>query len=298
MTSNPTYIHRKQKMNDVPNPLMKQYQPPDCPAEIERWHYPDTDYGLLGSFSSQKQKFLELDKVNKKLSLPRRLHKCKVEYLTDEDMHEERMRIAGKSNINGKKETEKIITPHTPLSSSRVLPKNMNIFNENTSTARTNDTVLTDTVRSDNVHTNKNLKKYKNPNRNTQTDMYNQKISTFKSLSGPHPEILADWRANRASGFVSTQKHPLEPPTQRELHLNQFKPPGLVSKTSSESNLLQKPKKVEKPLNFQTTEIPKIENSSHMKDDLDILVAQLEKTEKDMARQQLKISLRKKALYK
>jgi hypothetical protein len=100
----------------------------------------------------------------------------------------------GKSNINGIKENETIITPHNPVSSSRVLPQNMNIFNENTNSARTNNSVRTDTARTDNVLTSKNLKKYKNPDINTHTDMYNQKISTFKSLGGRHPEILADWR--------------------------------------------------------------------------------------------------------
>jgi hypothetical protein len=80
-----------------------------------------------------------------------------------------------------------------------------------------------------------------------------------------------------------------------------FKPPGLITKIS-ESNLLQKTKKVEKPL--KNSESPKNlkneknENSSQTKDELDFLLIQLEKTELEMARQQLKISLRKKALYK
>ena len=69
-----TFISIKKKMNSPPNPLMVQYQPPTGRKEVDRWHYPEVDYGLLGSFVSQKAKFLELEEINRKLSQPRRLN--------------------------------------------------------------------------------------------------------------------------------------------------------------------------------------------------------------------------------
>ena len=43
------------------------------------------------------------------------------------------------------------------------------------------------------------------------------KISDFRMIAGINPEAVAKWRAKRAADFVTTQKHPLVPPTSREL---------------------------------------------------------------------------------
>jgi hypothetical protein len=106
--------------------------------------------------------------------------------------------ISGKTqatHMNSIRENEIENKPHTPLSSSRLLPQNLKKLNENsarTDTARTNNSARTDTARTDNGYTNRNIKK--NGNADVNTSMYNQKISTFKSLGSSHPEILADWR--------------------------------------------------------------------------------------------------------
>jgi hypothetical protein len=99
------------------------------------------------------------------------------------------------THMNSIRENEIEIKPHTPLSSSRLLPQNLKNLNENsarTDTARTNNSARTDTARTDNGYTNRNIKK--NGTTDVNTSMYNQKISTFKSLGSSHPEILADWR--------------------------------------------------------------------------------------------------------
>ena len=60
---------------------MVQYQPPTGRKEVDRWHYPEVDYGLLGSFVSQKAKFLELEEINRKLSQPRRSEAVEIKLL-------------------------------------------------------------------------------------------------------------------------------------------------------------------------------------------------------------------------
>ena len=70
---------------DPPNPLMDCYRPPPGKPEKARWVIPDIDYGLLGQFQSQKEKFKELEDINKILAKPRRAYKVRMEDITDED---------------------------------------------------------------------------------------------------------------------------------------------------------------------------------------------------------------------
>jgi hypothetical protein len=123
-------------------------------------------------------------------------------------------------------------------------------------------------------------------------------ISALKSLGPSHPEVLAKWRSDRASGFISTQKHPLDPPTQRDMTERVFRPAGtFVSQPPKElpgrkaggggaGYTLKK-----KPVEAQ----PYVEeNTARMKETLDSLMQQLTKTENEIERQKLKIALKRK----
>lgn len=120
-----------------------------------------------------------------------------------------------------------------------------------------------------------------------------QKVSSLKSLRSSNPEILEKWRAKRAASYVVTQKHPLEPPTQRELTSKPFKPSGSLS-TDSAGEAVVVPRASGKSGNSKrrgTGDGPL--ESSRMRGSLGPLLDALKKTEADIERQELKIALNK-----
>lgn len=68
---------------------------------------------------------------------------------------------------------------------------------------------------------------------NPPVDFYKQKISIFKDVSAKHPEMLAEWRAQRAADFVSSHKNAVDPPMRRELSTKSFRPGGILPATTA-----------------------------------------------------------------
>lgn len=180
------------------NPILAQKTPrkdktfdnsvPEAPKVPERWHYPDTDWGLMAKFKSQKHIY---DKLQ-----------------SQENEYREKLQ-----EFQENKDTEMKINKDT-IRTSR---------SGNQITARdTNDDIIVENItnREPKLTSRKDDVKYQ-PNQ-----LYNKKISDFRIVGKNNPEILAKWRAKRAADFVLTQNHPLEPPTSRKLADKLFKPAG------------------------------------------------------------------------
>jgi hypothetical protein len=150
-------------------------------------------------------------------------------------------------------------------------------------------------------------------------DFYHQKVSTFKSLGSSHPEILANWRAKRAADFVNKKKNALDVPEHKGMPANlTFKPAGPVHIPQKPKDLPNK-KVAPPPLpkghaadtyhltlgigstapadstsGYGNTYSSSSADIGSLKAGLGTLVEQLQKTEEEIARQELKIGLKKK----
>jgi len=107
-----------------------------------------------------------------------------------------------------------------------------------------------------------------------------------------HPEILAKWRAQRASQFVVTQKHPLEPPTHRDLTARPFKPGGGLYEPQAAKPHAKKKRVggvgvgVGVGVGMGVGPV----TTARMRDTLTSLMDQLKKTEGEIEKQSLKLS--------
>ena len=344
----PRTFVRLMNKNEPENPLMSQYRPPEAPPEKSRWHIPEIDYGLLGQFQSQKEKFKELEDINKILSKPRRAYKVRMEDITDEEYERngnvtEAERVTMTKILNGTYSAQ--LEPPPPKLSARTRDKMTNQLYERRmvgmsiggatvgSDAYSKQTVATQTLeammsarekalnsargdrdhqRQDSArasarggggfplepiiagkkHTTKHLPSFPEDRELMDGDLHDQKVSTFKALGKEHPDILAKWRTNRASEFVMTQKHPLEPPTGRDLPEQVFKPAGTVI-PQAPKDFKKKPGTMKKSAADSVGGGGGGESTARMRETLDTLVSQLEQTEAEIERQKLKIALRK-----
>ena len=180
------------------NPILAQKTPrkdktfdntvPEAPKLTERWHYPETDWGLMAKFRSQKHIY---DKLQ-----------------SQENEYKEKLQESIENKINNMKMNNDTIR----TSRSNITARDINGSDEITVENIINREPKLASIK-DNI-------KYQ-PNQ-----LYEQKISNFRVVGKNNPEILAKWRAKRAADFVLTQNHPLEPPTSRKLGDKLFKPAG------------------------------------------------------------------------
>ena len=329
----PRTFVRLMNTNEPANPLMDQYRPPAAEPEKSRWHIPEIDYGLLGQFQSQKEKFKELEDINKILSKPRRAYKVRMEDITDEE-YERNGNVSDEERetmtkiLNGTYTAQ--LEPPPPKLSARTRDKMTNqlyerrlvgmsiggatvgsdSYSKQTAATQTLEAMMSargkalnsargsgprqdssrvsarggggfplEPITGKKHNTTKHLPSFPEDHEHTDGDLRDQKVSTFKALGKEHPDILAKWRTNRASEFVMTQKHPLEPPTGRELSDHVFKPAGTV--------IPQAPKDFKKKTATMMKSVTSDgtggggggESTARMRETLDVLVNQLEKTE-------------------
>ena len=184
------------------NPILAQKTPrkdrsfdnavPEAPKQVERWHYPETDWGLMAKFRSQKQIY---DKI-----------------LSMEQEYKEKVQEFNDKSINDKVNNETIASSRSV--GSITARDSIDDIKSGRITERTATKAITSRVDSQLPY---------EPNQ-----LYDHNISTFKVVGKTNPEILAKWRAKRAADFVLTQTHPLEPPTSRMLSDKLFKPAGVA----------------------------------------------------------------------
>jgi hypothetical protein len=120
-------------------------------------------------------------------------------------------------------------------------------------------------------------------------------VAAMMTMQLDHPEILAKMRAERAAKFVGTLKNPLEPPDKASMSSRgNFRPGGslkhneaILNKTSTKGGKTKPP-----PATIVVS--ARDVDTARMKESLGNLVAALEDTDQQIARQNLKIALAKK----
>lgn len=126
------------------------------------------------------------------------------------------------------------------------------------------------------------------------------KISDFKMVAGLNPEAIAKWRAKRAADFVTTQKHPLDPPTARELAERPFVVSTIKTNALPSSESPPKPGggKVSKirpaPNKFAALAAPAVVDTARLQQSLGSLMSELQRTQDEISRGELKLALKNK----
>lgn len=251
------------------------YNPPPAPEVKERWVYPETDWGLMLKFASQKQIYQELEEQAKRCDEKIKEFRSKQESKSMDSSRklqeeEEGAQMTSRSQLSARKETGRM------------------------STARDSETALLPTLMEEKVETSR-----QKTVRTSRQDAVHPTVATLKALreNANHPEILEKFRAQRAAEFVKKQKHPLEPPTSRDLPSLDFKPGGgsvnleaITEKRRVRQEELQTMKKQpKKPIANQEPV-----STARLKEQLGTLVEQLKKTDNELSMQDLKIALNTK----
>jgi len=126
-------------------------------------------------------------------------------------------------------------------------------------------------------------------------------IKTFKVLGGPHPEVLDQWRAQRAAKYIKTIKEPLDPPPKKVInHPRSMLPPGKFHEEIPDyGNRNAPPPKHIKKVRGGFVPNAKVKDIDSMKASLSDLMGALDKTETELERQKLTLKLNtlKKASY-
>jgi len=278
------------------NPLMAEKTPrkekkfnfgvPEVPEnlrKVERWNYPSDDWGLMAKFTSQQPVYNKI--YDKKKHYEETVAKFRADKLNqvnngDDENKKENNTLNSEFKLTSRIPTQTQMTARTQQSD----------IGRNTERS-TGRKALTDEIfaSTDNVPLETVLDNT-DPN-----NLYNSKISGFKGLAKYNPEILAKWRAKRAAEFVLEQKHPLDPPTARDLTARPFKPGGSIP--LDPSGVVIKVKyvsKTKKPNNSKMTDASGL-STSRMQGTLGELLEQLNQTQCEIERQELKIALKTKS---
>lgn len=250
----------------------------------ERWQYPEIDFGLMGKFRSQKHV-----------------------YDTYMGKHEDYMR-----KLENFREEEKLATTQREkepfkatqeaMTSSRAIDPPGGLWGDEgnqkydsarasargNDTSRTNRECIFDELQTETSRVKQTRKKV--PPIGQEPDTEKTTISNFRMIAGLNPEALAKWRAQRAAVFVTTQKHPLDPPTAREL----IERPFLVTypRGGVEPREHVEIRKIHKPINKYATEA--VVNTARLQQGLGALMSELERTESEIERHELKLALKNK----
>eukprot|EP01041_Mallomonas_annulata_P008614 gene8614-17775_t len=237
------------------------FKPPE--VESAKTHRLDNgqEYPLIANFKTQKQKFI--DEAEKRQQLKQTIQDF---YQSNKNSDNE---IKNESNNTSR--SHQMNTTRSQQNDEQYTSRTnqSNINNTSMSTSRTNQSNSTsrlDTIGEDCQTTARKPHLNLNP---TLTDM---KVSTFKSLAEDHPEILAKYRAERAAKFVTNEQG-----KEIKKTYGNFQSAPLSNRSSSSRNRC-------------STAL----ETSRMKEQLDVITHELEKTNEQIARQQLKIGLKSK----
>ena len=194
---------------------------PDGPKDLkewERWKYPEWDLGLMGKFRSQKSVYEEY--MRKHFEYTRKLE----EYREQEAQKKEHAAALTQRSARSVEAPEGLWgqDPNEQQQSSRAGA------GAGAGTARHSARDLYDfddylgeggSARGGgrNKKTGRKVPPLPLSDAGSNNNSSSNKISEFRMIAGLNPEALAKWRAKRAADFVTTQKHPLDPPTGREL---------------------------------------------------------------------------------
>lgn len=237
------------------------YDVPEGEKPKKRWNEPDHEDSIVSMFGSVK------DKVAKEKERERQ--------------YEERIR---KFEESKKLEAEGIVSSRAIRSARETGRSSRGV--EGYDTNRSEMPSITERSETGRLPTDR-------PPTKQETSLLNIPVSAMMSMQVEHPEILAKMRAERAAKFVGSLKNPLEPPDKASMSSRDcFRPGGSLKHKDAILNKSASKGKV-KPTATVVLSARDVD-TSRMKESLGHLVAALESTDQEIARQNLKIALSKK----
>jgi hypothetical protein len=275
-----TYKQTRNPLRAEPTPRVDykgfNYNPPEAPPVKERWIYPETDWGLMLKFSSQKAIYQELEETAKRCDDRIREFKSKQ----------------SESALNSGRQTGAMTqrtarTPKMESARDNEMTESARNFLENSASFQTLE-----------------RKPSARPDESATKNIQALKILRTKN----HPEIVEKYRADRAAEFIRHQKHAFDAPTARPLPDSDFKPGGGIvnmDRVRDERAARQAELKSMKRGRMggsgaavmgsgsaRTKEAPV--DTGRLKEQLSTLLDQLNQTEDELGRQELKIALNHK----
>lgn len=286
-----TYKKTRNPLRAEPTPRVDykgfNYNPPPAPKEKERWVYPDTDWGLMLKFSSQKVIYQELEETAKRCDdRIREFRSKKTDGSANTARNPDTQRGTAR-DPSGRVASARLDSQDMALSSSA-----RNFLDNSGSFEAVRNKESARAARAEEEHAAKNLKALK--------------ILRSKN----HPEIIEKYRADRAAEFIRHQKHAFDAPTHRDLPDIDFRPGGGIvnmDRVRDERAVRQEELKSMKrgkiggsgasvmsmaTLKSKDKEAPV--DTGRMKEQLTSLLDQLNQTEEELGRQELKIALNHK----
>lgn len=248
------------------------YNPPPAPPQVERWVYPETDWGLMLKFSSQKAIYQELEETAKRCE--QRIREFKNKKSSDEQTARESSRTT-----RSERDEDNAYAPSARQSSRNFL-------------AESGQLALNAASESLN---------YENPAESGRRNINNSMSKNVKALKElgmtSHPEIIEKFRAERAAEFIRKQKHAFDAPTGRGAPDEKFRPGGgsvNMEKIREKNNKRQAEIKAKKAVGPAPMQQPMPVDTGRMKEQLSSLLDQLNQTEDELSRQELKMALNHK----
>lgn len=314
------------------------YTPPVAKPAEEKWHYPDSDWGLMAKFSSQKQIYDDIIQTEKNYAI--KLEECmRIKKKNEEMLARELDKQHHARELAEEKATQEMmaslgkVRPPTPKGPAKTSMHSAREgggyssregygtgrsggYESGRTTGRGDDLDHGDgdrtgrgTGRSTGRSTGtsrgieresatgrsppkKQLQSLKSSN---PADLTSHKITTMKELNSTHPEVLAQWRAQRAADFIAANSTTMDPTSivpPRPVSGSAFKPAGLFDHTKN--GLIVE--KNEKKRAEQARARAKAAKEASAIASLDVasLSKELAKTEEQIAAQKLHIGLNTK----
>ena len=266
--------------------------------QMPKWNHPDYDYGLLS-------------KLNTQAPIYAKEKKWSDDMYDKIDKHKKTMAIKREEQERQKRE-EKV----EPV---RVTARDSDGYTiptvRSASTVNDEDELLNKNKleESTGLTTRRTIESEKPPTSRSQMStgrrFYTQPISTFKNLIVENPEVLAQWRANRAAEFITTLKDPLDAPSTTRIALKNnphkgFKPSSTVAKDLHKASgpvnkkSIRKLPKVDRSLiQSLSSRQDKEVDTARMKEELTMLQKALRETNEEIERQELKVKLNTKTKH-
>ena len=269
------------------------YNPPPAIPVPERWKYPETDWGLMLKFDSQKSIYMELEETAKRCENNIREFKNKKSLLEQMENNQ--------SNSIMNTQREMTDTMKSARDTGRVTGRKDGSGDASASASQTLTSIPEHTQRD---HSNTARVSVREGDA---VDALVRDMKTLKALrSQNHPELLEKTRAERAAEFIKQQKHAMEPPTVRDLPGEGFRPGGgcvnmeriRQLKNQRQAELKQKKNSGSKGgYDGGSPSSPAAAaplDTHRLKEQLGSLLEDLSKTEAELNRQTLKIALKNK----
>mmetsp|Transcript_32043 Transcript_32043/g.54042 ORF Transcript_32043/g.54042 Transcript_32043/m.54042 type:complete len:395 (+) Transcript_32043:124-1308(+) len=312
------------------NPLLAEKSPrnenikfdfdtPAAPADTNRWAYPDSDWGLMAKFRSQKHIYDEIHRKEKEYNLRmseltalrdfnqikirEEFNRQKAQFDADKkskELDELNKMNAANHQFGGAGHHHHHHHHHQQqhAGGAAVTNKDGGLDELDLALKRDQDAKEAARLAREKKKKGHHMLMTLTPDPEPITDFYKAGITKFRTVGEAHPEVLAEWRAKRAADYVAKRDtHPLEPPRPRAIVTKPFRPGGILpARETAYRGKGQMGSETERAEIAREKARRGASAEQLTGIDFKTLKKELAKTEEEMARQQLKIKLNTKPL--